>query len=134
MSGASCTSALATAGTHAIGAAYAGELGQDPGGGRFEFRLADGAGLLRDPALATSRMRTLLALHGIDPVGLRSSSAPVAEHVTTVARAAASVSAGMAPAVVTAAMPVAVARAACAPSSSIMRCSNIVTVGLEKRP
>ena len=36
-------------------------------------------------------------------------------------------------AVVTAAMPVAVARAASAPSSSIMRCSNIDTVGLENR-
>ena len=36
-------------------------------------------------------------------------------------------------AVVTAAMPVAVARAASAPSSAAMRCSNIVTVGLEKR-
>jgi hypothetical protein len=35
--------------------------------------------------------------------------------------------------VVTAAMPVAVARAASAPSSSIMRCSNIATVGLAKR-
>ena len=30
------------------------------------FRLADVAGLLRDPDLATSRMRTLLALHGVD--------------------------------------------------------------------
>jgi hypothetical protein len=30
------------------------------------FRLADAAGLLRDPALATHRMRTLLALHGIE--------------------------------------------------------------------
>lgn len=29
------------------------------------FRLADQAGLLRDPDLATKRMRTLLALHGI---------------------------------------------------------------------
>jgi hypothetical protein len=29
------------------------------------FRLADAAGLLRDPDLATGRMRTLLALHGI---------------------------------------------------------------------
>ena len=29
------------------------------------FRLADAAGLLRDPALATARMRTLLALHGL---------------------------------------------------------------------
>ncbi len=36
-------------------------------------------------------------------------------------------------AVVTAAIPVAVARAACAPSSAVMRCSNMVTVGLEKR-
>jgi hypothetical protein len=35
--------------------------------------------------------------------------------------------------VVTAAMPVAVARAASAPSSSIIRCSNIATVGLAKR-
>jgi hypothetical protein len=35
--------------------------------------------------------------------------------------------------VVTAAIPVAVARAAAAPSSAAMRCSNIVTVGLEKR-
>ena len=30
------------------------------------FRLADAAGLLRDPGLAASRMRTLLALHGVD--------------------------------------------------------------------
>jgi hypothetical protein len=30
------------------------------------FRLADRAGLLRDPALAEDRMTTLLALHGID--------------------------------------------------------------------
>ena len=30
------------------------------------FRLADAAGLLRDPALAAHRMRTLLALHGIE--------------------------------------------------------------------
>ena len=30
------------------------------------FRLADAAGLLRDPDLAAKRMRTLLALHGID--------------------------------------------------------------------
>ncbi|MFO1311675.1 MAG: dihydrodipicolinate synthase family protein [Burkholderiales bacterium] len=30
------------------------------------FRLADAAGLLRDPALAASRMRTFLAVHGID--------------------------------------------------------------------
>jgi len=30
------------------------------------FRLADAAGLLRDPALATHRMRTLLALHGVE--------------------------------------------------------------------
>ena len=29
------------------------------------FRLADAAGLLRDPDLATVRMRTLLALHGL---------------------------------------------------------------------
>ena len=29
------------------------------------FRLADGAGLLRDPDLAAARMKTLLALHGI---------------------------------------------------------------------
>ena len=36
-------------------------------------------------------------------------------------------------AVATAAMPVAVARAASAPSSAHMRCSNMVTVGLEKR-
>jgi len=36
-------------------------------------------------------------------------------------------------AVVTAAIPVAVARAACAPSSSIMRRSNIETLGLEKK-
>ena len=34
---------------------------------------------------------------------------------------------------VTAAMPLAVARAASAPSSSAMRCSNMATVGLEKR-
>ncbi|HLT02819.1 MAG TPA: dihydrodipicolinate synthase family protein [Geminicoccaceae bacterium] len=31
------------------------------------FRLADAAGLLRDPDLATARMRTILATHGIDP-------------------------------------------------------------------
>ena len=30
------------------------------------FRLADKAGLLRDPELATGRMRHLLAVHGID--------------------------------------------------------------------
>ena len=30
------------------------------------FRLADAAGLLRDPALAVTRMRTLLAAHGIE--------------------------------------------------------------------
>jgi Protein of unknown function (DUF993) len=30
------------------------------------FRLADAAGLLRDPDLAASRMRTLLALHGVE--------------------------------------------------------------------
>jgi Protein of unknown function (DUF993) len=30
------------------------------------FRLADAAGALRDPDLAAARMRTLLALHGID--------------------------------------------------------------------
>jgi hypothetical protein len=36
-------------------------------------------------------------------------------------------------AVVTAAIPVAVARPASAPSSSIMRRSNIETLGLEKR-
>ncbi len=30
------------------------------------FRLADGAGLLRDPDLAAARMKTLLALHGIE--------------------------------------------------------------------
>jgi len=36
-------------------------------------------------------------------------------------------------AVVTAAMPVAVARADSAPSSAAMRASNIDTVGLEKR-
>jgi hypothetical protein len=29
------------------------------------FRLADRAGLLRDPSLAVTRMRTLLALHGV---------------------------------------------------------------------
>jgi Protein of unknown function (DUF993) len=29
------------------------------------FRLADAAGLLRDPDLATARMRTLLAMHGV---------------------------------------------------------------------
>ena len=34
---------------------------------------------------------------------------------------------------VTAAMPVAVARAASAPSSKAMRCSNMATVGLPKR-
>jgi hypothetical protein len=36
-------------------------------------------------------------------------------------------------AAVTAAMPVAVAQAASAPSSEAMRSSNMVTVGLEKR-
>jgi hypothetical protein len=30
------------------------------------FRLADAAGLLRDPELAASRMRSLLAVHGVD--------------------------------------------------------------------
>ena len=30
------------------------------------FRLADAAGLLRDPALAVARMRTLLATHGLE--------------------------------------------------------------------
>ena len=30
------------------------------------FRLADAAGLLRDPALATARMRALLAVHGVE--------------------------------------------------------------------
>jgi Protein of unknown function (DUF993) len=30
------------------------------------FRLADAAGLLRDPNLAATRMRTLLAIHGVD--------------------------------------------------------------------
>jgi hypothetical protein len=30
------------------------------------FRLADAAGLLRDPDLATARMRTLLAVHGVE--------------------------------------------------------------------
>ena len=34
---------------------------------------------------------------------------------------------------VTAAIPLAVARAASAPSMSAIRCSNIATVGLEKR-
>ena len=29
------------------------------------FRLADAAGLLRDPDLAASRMRSLLAVHGV---------------------------------------------------------------------
>jgi hypothetical protein len=29
------------------------------------FRLADKAGLLRDPDLAVARMRALLALHGV---------------------------------------------------------------------
>ena len=29
------------------------------------FRLADAAGLLRDPDLATARMRAVLAVHGI---------------------------------------------------------------------
>jgi SpoIID/LytB domain protein len=47
---------------------------------------------------------TQLALQGIDPVGLRASSAPVAEHVATVARTAAPGTAALAPAVVTAAM------------------------------
>jgi hypothetical protein len=31
------------------------------------FRLADRAGLLRDPALAASRMRNILATRGIEP-------------------------------------------------------------------
>jgi hypothetical protein len=30
------------------------------------FRLADAAGLLRDPPLACARMRALLSVHGID--------------------------------------------------------------------
>ena len=30
------------------------------------FRLADGAGLLRDPDLATARMQTVMALHGVE--------------------------------------------------------------------
>jgi hypothetical protein len=30
------------------------------------FRLADAAGLIENPELATRRMRTLLALHGVD--------------------------------------------------------------------
>ena len=30
------------------------------------FRLADRAGLLRDPDLAVRRMRTLLTLHGVE--------------------------------------------------------------------
>jgi hypothetical protein len=30
------------------------------------FRLADAAGLWRDPDLAVARMKTLLALHGIE--------------------------------------------------------------------
>jgi Protein of unknown function (DUF993) len=30
------------------------------------FRLTDAAGLLRDPDLAVQRMRTLLALHGVE--------------------------------------------------------------------
>jgi hypothetical protein len=30
------------------------------------FRLADAAGLLDDPSLATQRMASLLAVHGID--------------------------------------------------------------------
>jgi hypothetical protein len=30
------------------------------------FRLADAAALLRDPDVAAARMRTLLALHGIE--------------------------------------------------------------------
>jgi hypothetical protein len=30
------------------------------------FRLADRAGLLRDPDLAVGRMRQLLAVHGVD--------------------------------------------------------------------
>jgi hypothetical protein len=36
-------------------------------------------------------------------------------------------------AAVTAAMPLAVARAASAPSNAAMRCSNMATVGLENR-
>ena len=47
------------------------------------------------------------------------------------AQAARAAATGMA--AVTAAMPVAVARAASAPSSAAMRASNIDTVGLEKR-
>ena len=31
------------------------------------FRLADAAGLLRDPELAAARMRTVMAVHGIEP-------------------------------------------------------------------
>ena len=31
------------------------------------FRLADAAGLLRDPALAAARMRQLMAVRGIEP-------------------------------------------------------------------
>ncbi|MFN7634236.1 MAG: DUF993 family protein, partial [Acetobacteraceae bacterium] len=31
------------------------------------FRLADAAGLLRDPDLAAARMRSLLAVHGVEP-------------------------------------------------------------------
>ena len=38
------------------------------------FRLADGAGLLRDPEMAAARMRRLLALHG---VGVRSAARTV---------------------------------------------------------
>jgi hypothetical protein len=30
------------------------------------FRLADGAGLLRDPELAVARMRTFLRLNGVE--------------------------------------------------------------------
>jgi hypothetical protein len=30
------------------------------------FRLADAAGLLRDPELAVARMKRLLAVHGLD--------------------------------------------------------------------
>ena len=31
------------------------------------FRLADGAGLLANPELATKRMKTLLSLRGLEP-------------------------------------------------------------------
>ena len=42
------------------------------------FRLADQAGLLRDPELAAARMASLMALHGIGVTGLRGSACRIA--------------------------------------------------------